>query len=112
MTTIQNPQERPSDALRDHYHEVMDIIRLYPVSQVGVFGSTSHNDDVVGSDLDLLIKPDPILNLTMFHIGGLKMKLETLLNVPVDVLTIDAIHKSFRDRVIQEEVSIESFGDE
>jgi len=108
MTTIQNPKERPSDALRHHYHEAMAIIGHYPVKHAGVFGSTAHNEDVVGSDLDLLI--EPASNLTMLHIGGLKMKLEGLLHVPVDVLTIDAVHQSFRDRVVQEEVSIESFG--
>gem|GEM_PF-4501557 len=58
----------------------------YPVKHVSVFGSTARNDDVVSSDL-LNQKTEP--NLTMFHIGGLKIKLEQLLHVPVDVLTID-----------------------
>lgn len=65
-----------------------------------VFGSIVHGDDQDGSDLDLLV--DALPGTTLFDLGGLQVELETLLGVPVDVLTPGDLPLKFRAQVLAE----------
>ena len=67
-----------------------------------VFGSVSRGDDVEGSDIDLLI--DPTANTILFDIGAIRYELLTLLGVRADVLTPQALPKSFRAKLLAEAV--------
>lgn len=65
-----------------------------------VFGSVLHGTANVGSDIDFLV--DPLPGATLFDLGGLQVELETLMGVPVDVLTPGDLPLLFRDRVLRE----------
>jgi hypothetical protein len=65
-----------------------------------VFGSILHGSDTDGSDLDLLV--DPLPGTTLFDLGGMQVELETLLGVPVDVLTPGDLPIKFRAQVLAE----------
>lgn len=65
-----------------------------------VFGSIVHGNDTDGSDLDLLV--DPLPGTTLFDLGGLQVELETMLGVPVDVLTPADLPVKFRAQVLAE----------
>jgi len=80
---------RPSIALRDHRDQVRAIIARYPVQNARFFGSTSRGDDRDGSDLDILVEPTEVT--TLFDLAGLKLELEALLGVRVDVATPGAL---------------------
>jgi len=80
---------RPSTALRDHMEQVRAIIARYPVRNARFFGSTSRGDDRDGSDLDILVEPTEVT--TLFDLAGLKLELEALLGVGVDVATPGAL---------------------
>jgi predicted nucleotidyltransferase len=70
------------------------------VSGVRVFGSALHGDDVVGSDLDLLVEPTP--QTTMMDIGAIRFELKNLLGLEVDVLTPNGLPAKFREQVLRE----------
>lgn len=76
---------RPSDALALHRNEVLLMLGAAGVSNPRLFGSTARGDDTDGSDLDLLIDTPP--GFTLFDLEGLRLDLEALLNVPVDIST-------------------------
>ncbi len=69
-----------------------------------IFGSVLHGTDHDGSDLDLLV--DALPGATLFDMGGLQQELETLLGVPVNVLTSGDLPARFRDRVLLEALPV------
>ena len=91
---------KPSQALAQHRDMIRLIVERHHASNTRVFGSVLSGQDVEGSDLDLLV--DPLPKATLFDLGGMQAELETLLCVPVDVLTPGDLPVRFRDRVLRE----------
>jgi uncharacterized protein len=91
---------RPSQALNQHRDAVCNAARRYRVSNPRVFGSVLHGTDTEGSDLDLLVDPQP--GTTLFDLGGLKFELEQLMGLPVDVRTPKDLPARFREAVLAE----------
>ena len=95
---------RPSEALALHRTRIREIAMAHRVSNVRVFGSAIRGDDVVGSDLDLLVEPTP--QTTLFDIGAIRFELKELLGLEVDVLTPNGLPASFRDQVMRDAVVV------
>lgn len=89
---------KPSASLELQRHAVRAAALRYKTSNPRVFGSVVHGNDTEGSDLDLLV--DPMPGTTLFDLGGLQVELETLLGVPVDVLTPGDLPVKFRAQVL------------
>lgn len=89
---------KPSTALAQHKEAIKQIVVQYNATNVRVFGSVLEGNDQDGSDLDLLI--DPTAQTTLFDIGAIRHELLQLLDVPVDVLTPNALPESFRAEII------------
>jgi uncharacterized protein len=88
---------RPSTALQENSDRMRAIIARYPVHNVRVFGSTARGDDLDGSDLDLLV--DPTERTTLYDLAGLKLELEALLGVGVDIATPGALRRGMAERI-------------
>ena len=95
---------KPSVALKKHRDSVREITASHRVTNIRVFGSVLRGDDQEGSDLDLLV--DPTMETTLFDIGAIRHELSTLLGVPVDVLTPEALPEKSRGEVIKEAESV------
>jgi len=95
---------RPSDALRVHRDAVRRVVESHRACNPRVFGSVTRGDDAEGSDIDILIDPTP--NTTLFDIGAIRHELQTLLGVPVDVVTPKALPDKFRASVIANAVAV------
>jgi len=91
---------RPSDALNAQRNEVRLAATRYRTKNPRVFGSVLHGTDQEGSDLDLLV--DALPGTTLFDLGGLQDELETLLGVPVDLLTPGDLPLKYRAKVLAE----------
>jgi predicted nucleotidyltransferase len=65
-----------------------------------VFGSVTRGEDTDISDLDILVDPTP--ETSLMDIGAIRHELSTLLGVPVDVLTPNALPDKFRAVVLAE----------
>jgi uncharacterized protein len=74
---------RPSVAVRANADRIRAIIARYPVHNARIFGSAARGDDLEGSDLDLLVEPTD--ETTLYDLAGLKLELEALLGVGVDI---------------------------
>jgi uncharacterized protein len=96
---------KPSLALQVHKSEILRMASSLGLSNVRVFGSVARGEDRETSDLDLLVDPTP-LETTYFELIEFKKRTEALLGVTVDVCTIGAIHKIFRDRVTGEAIAL------
>lgn len=64
---------------------VVDVLARYRMTNPRVFGSVATSQDTPGSDLDLLV--DAAADLDLLDIVDAAAELETLLGVPVDIVT-------------------------
>jgi uncharacterized protein len=88
---------RAADALNQHREAIRRIVQAHRASNPRVFGSVLRGDDGEESDLDLLIEPDE--RMSGFDLGAIRHELETLLGIPVDVLTPRALPPRWRERI-------------
>jgi len=85
--------------------EWQDLCEKYHVTRLEVFGSAVRDDfDPKHSDLDFLVKIDPVANSSYFDdYFGLREALESSFNRPVDLLSIDALDNPyFIERIASE----------
>ncbi len=90
---------RPSEALGVHRDALRALIDRHNLKHPRVFGSVLTGTDTDHSDLDLLVDPDA--TTTLLTIAGLQIDAETLLGVPVSVLTPKGLPPRFRDQVLR-----------
>jgi hypothetical protein len=95
---------KSSELLDTHRSEICRMVEQNHVRNPRVFGSVLREEDVEGSDLDLLV--DPLPGTTLLNLGALQIELEQLLGVPVDVLTPGDLPPKFRDAVLREAVPV------
>jgi len=95
---------RPSVALQTYREQIKAIVLAHRASNVRVFGSVIRGDDTDDSDLDLLVEPTP--ETSLMDIGAIRHELKSLLGVNVDVLTPNGLPDSFREKVLEESVSV------
>lgn len=95
---------KPSLALASKRDTVREMAGRFRAANLRVFGSVLHGVDSDDSDLDLLV--DPLPGATLFDLGGLQIELETLLGVPVDLLTPGDLPLKFRRQVLAEAMPV------
>jgi uncharacterized protein len=88
---------RPSEALKRHRDEVLEIIARYPVRNPRIFGSVARGEDEEGSDLDILVEHDG--QVSTFDLAGLELELENTLRVRVDIQTPAGLTNDVAGRV-------------
>ena len=91
---------KPSDVLRRRVDTIREAAARFHVRNPQEFGSVLHGTDKDGSDLDLLVDPQP--GTTLFDLGGLQVELEDMLGVRVDVVTPGDLPARIRAQVIAE----------
>ncbi len=81
------------------------VLRVYPVTRAGIFGSYATGRNKKGSDIDILVEiSDRKMSLLKFiHI---KHELEKSLGKKVDLVEYDALKPLLKEKVLQEEVRI------
>ena len=89
---------RPSAILDANRAAVREIVSRYRTTNPRVFGSVLHGTDSETSDIDILV--DPLPGATLIDLGDLWHDLQTLLGVPVDLLTPGDLPRKFREKVV------------
>lgn len=95
---------KPSLLLQAHRAAIRDVVMAHHARNPRIFGSAARGADTDRSDLDILVDPTP--ETSLFDIAAIGHEIETLLGVPVDVLTPNALPDKFRARVLAEAVSL------
>ncbi len=91
---------KPSAALAANRAEIHRIVHMNHATNARVFGSVLHGEDTENSDLDLLVDTTP--QTSLLDIARIKKRLQSVLGVPVDVLTPNALPEKFRAHVLAE----------
>ena len=95
---------RPSEILRRHREDVLQIIAAHHATNPRVFGSVARGEDIEGSDIDILVDRQP--GLTLLEQAYMTEELQDLLKVHVDVITSTAPSQRFLSRALQDARSI------
>ena len=90
--------------LQNEYKDrIVRIAETCMVDDIKVFGSILRGELSENSDVDFLVKMKPNSG---FAIGGLKYRLEKLLNRRVDVVSENALHYLIKDQILKEAVHL------
>jgi uncharacterized protein len=88
----------------------LDALHAYcqrqPIRRLAVFGSFLRDDFTDESDIDLLVEFDSAAKIGYFGLVTIQDELSTLLHRRVDLLTPAALSRFFRDRVLEQAVSL------
>jgi uncharacterized protein len=80
--------------------KIIEVTKAYGATRVRVFGSWARGEARPGSDLDLIV--DVPHGNTLFDLGGIKVDLEELLGIEVDVFTEGSLHRRLKQRILAE----------
>jgi predicted nucleotidyltransferase len=83
---------------------ILDLCARHGATKVRVFGSVARGEAQEGSDLDLLVVFEE--GRTLLDHARLKLALEGLLGVPVDVVSEGGLAPRLRERVLREAVPL------
>ncbi len=95
---------KPSLALELHRGAIRAAVARSRAANPRVFGSVLHGDDREGGDIDILV--DAASGATLFELGGLRMDLQEILGVQVDLVTEGELPKRIRAKVLAEAAPI------
>lgn len=97
-----------SDAVRDSVLEILEInqdhLRNYGVRSISVFGSVARGEAAPESDVDLLVDVDE--EVSLLGLARLKLHLQDLLGMRVDLVTPDALRPNMRDAILAEAIRV------
>jgi predicted nucleotidyltransferase len=91
-------------ALQKKREAILDLCARHGATKVRVFGSVARGEAQEGSDLDLLVVFEE--GRTLLDHARLKLALEGLLGVPVDVVSEGGLAPRLRERVLREAVPL------
>lgn len=73
----------------------------FGVEKMGLFGSFARGENKKDSDIDIVI--EFIGEKSLFDLARLKIELEDLLEIKVDVLTYNSLHPLIRGKILKEQ---------
>ena len=82
---------------------MLDLVTIHHGSNPRIFGSVARGEDRPGSDIDLLVDFDA--DATYFDLVGLRLDLEELMGLPVDIVHDDG-HSPALERAREEAVRL------
>ena len=76
----------------------------YGIESIGIFGSVARGEQTESSDIDICIEAPP---MGLFMFSGLCIKLEKLLDMPVDIVRMRKnMNPRFRERIEKEMIYV------
>ncbi len=93
---------RRDEALKRIGEHAVELREKHAVRTLSIFGSTARDDARPDSDVDVLVEFSEQVGL--FKFVGLKLRLEAILGVKVDLATPGALRANMRERILAEAI--------
>ena len=87
-----------SEGIRE---KILPIFKRYDVVRAAIFGSFARGEMRESSDRDILVEFEG--EKSLIDLAGLKIELEELLGMKVDVLTYNSLHPLLKERILREQ---------
>ncbi len=92
------------DRIRRRRDEIVELLAMHGLTNVGVFGSVARGEETSASDIDLLVDISP--GTTLITIIGAQIELERLLGRPVDLVPRDGLKPDVAPAVARDVVML------
>lgn len=92
------------DRVAAHREEILAIAAQHRTRAPRIFGSVARGEDAPGSDLDVLV--DFSDDASLLDEVGLRLALQDLLDVDVDLVSTSSLRGEVRDRVLGEAMPV------
>lgn len=89
-----------ADKLRHNRRRLLDAAERHGVVHVRAFGSVARGEATAESDVDLLVDLKP--SRTLLDLAAFRREAGEILDLPVDVATVDMLKERIRDEVVRE----------
>jgi predicted nucleotidyltransferase/DNA-binding XRE family transcriptional regulator len=89
-----------ADNLRRHRRRLLDAAARHGIGHPRAFGSLARGEATAESDVDLLVDLKP--GRTLLDLAAFRREAGEILNLPVDVATVDMLKDRIRDEVLSE----------
>ena len=102
ITGLPKASTRATDAvdLETMIEMMVPVLRGHGVLRAGIFGSFVRGEADGDSDLDLVVElPE---GSSLLDLAGIKVDLEELFGITVDVTTYTSLHPDLRDQILRE----------
>jgi len=93
--------ERSLDELQ---RKISPVLKRHGVIRAGLFGSLVREEMKESSDIDILI--ELVEGKSLLDLVGLKLDLEEVLEMKVDVVEYSTIHPLLKERILKEQVPV------
>ena len=84
--------------------QIAEILLKHGVKRAAFFGSVARGDTVDGSDIDILV--DLAADKSLLDLVAIKLEIEDLLGISVDVLTYKSLLPAIKEAVLKEQLPI------
>ena len=82
--------------------KIEPVLKKYPISYAGVFGSFARGDEKSQSDLDVMIRLKPESHFSLFDLIGMERELARKIGRKVDLATEKSIGPYIRNSVFRD----------
>lgn len=80
---------------------IVKVLERHKIKRASIFGSFVRGEQALDSDIDLLVEFSG--QKSLLDLVGLKLELQDVLNMKVDVLTYNSIHPLLRESILNEQ---------
>ena len=91
-----------SEEIQKIKEEIDPVLRKYPISYAGVFGSYARGEEKENSDIDIMIKLKPNNSFSLFDLIGVENELAKKIGKKVDLATEKSIGKYIKNSVFRD----------
>jgi len=82
--------------------KIVELCQINKVQKLSLFGSRARGDNRSDSDYDFLIEFIPNSGASLFELSGMRLDLEELLEIHVDLATKKGLKLRIRDQILAE----------
>ncbi len=82
--------------------KIKPVLKKYPISYAGIFGSFARGEEKSGSDMDIMIRLKPHSIFSLFDLIGVERELEQTIGRKVDLATEKSIGRYIRNSVFND----------
>lgn len=94
-------EEKISLDIREIAEKIYPTLERYNVKKAAIFGSFVRGENRKGSDIDILVEFEG--EKSLLDLAGLKIELEDLLKMEVDVITYNSLHPLIKEQILSEQ---------
>jgi hypothetical protein len=92
------------ESVQEIKEKINPILRRYGVTKAAIFGSLVKGEAKSGTDVDILVEIES--NMSLLDFIGIKIELEEVLKMRVDLVEYDTIKPIIKERILAEQVVI------